>query len=939
MNWNSKLYMPSTYAYFGLVNSPYSAVWETDGSSANTKPTAYVDGASFLTPISAGKFAFVTADPAYPISFPLVLYVSDGTQAGTERIKSFYSISPAALGAIYQMNSCNGKLFFWVNDIINGTLELWTSDGTLGGTAMLKGFSTSTSSHLNKDQPISFSYNNELYFGAIGVGATTGIELWKSDGTAAGTVLVKDINPGYNQGSVPIDFFEFNGQLYFSADDGSTSGREIWKTDGTSTGTVIFKDLYPGFADSDPKGFAIKGSEFFFSARGENIGVELWKSDGTAGNTVMIKDINPGGTNSNPAFLTVFNNELYFFANDGTNGSEIWKSDGTETGTMLLKDVKPGATGQSIVPHSMKANSNFLFFIADDGTHGEEVWKTDGTTANTQLLEDIQPGSASGVYNSSTSDLAELYLINDKIVFSANDNLHGFEPWVTDGNSTHLLRDTNPASTNIEDYIVSQLFPDFGGDVPDNRWFADGSYILFEGNDPTAGTEPYISNGTSGGTTLLKDIYPGSNGSSPESYFSSNGLIYFSAADATGTNLWVSDGTAANTSKVGSGLNPSHFIEYQGNVYFYSTAGLYKTDGTTPGTSLIFSGSMSKNGKPLIFNSLLYFVGNGSSSGEELWVTDGDPTLSAAHTHLVKDIVSGSGSSSPYNLYAFNGSIFFVADDGTHGQELWKTNGTDAGTVMVQDLNTTSNNNGDSKPYGLTEVSGELFFAADDGLGVAGFFGSFHLFKTDGNTISLVKRLSTTGDPAPFGFTAYNSKLYFTAKDGVHGYELWVSDGSTGGTVMVEDLLPGETSSAPFGLIVHDNKLFFAANDQTYGYEPRYVDTGGTIQLLQDIKTGGAGSLSLPFVKRGADLFFWASGNDDQIHLYKLGGNCPETLSPNGVITMAQKANLSITTGTSNTIQNGAKVLYQAGNFVTLNPGFVSENGSVFLTKLLEGCQ
>ena len=88
-----------------------------------------------------------------------------------------------------------------------------------------------------------------LYFEASN--ATDGFELWKSDGTAAGTVMVKDINPGPD-GSNPSDLTNVNGTLYFEANDGP-NGAELWKSDGTAAGTVMVKDIDPGPTSSDPQ--------------------------------------------------------------------------------------------------------------------------------------------------------------------------------------------------------------------------------------------------------------------------------------------------------------------------------------------------------------------------------------------------------------------------------------------------------------------------------------------------------------------------------------------------------------------------------------------------------------------------------------------------------------------------------------------------------------
>ena len=163
-----------------------------------------------------------------------------------------------------------------------------------------------------------------------------GVELWKSDGTPGGTMVVKDINPGTGHSS-PNHLTDVNGTLYFTAVDGS-NGRELWKSDGTFGGTVLVKDV-----NADPSGSTIANltnvnGTLYFTANDGTHGNELWKSDGTSGGTVMVKDIRSGTTFGNgPALLTDVNGTLFFHADDGSTGQALWKSDGTTSGTVPVK--------------------------------------------------------------------------------------------------------------------------------------------------------------------------------------------------------------------------------------------------------------------------------------------------------------------------------------------------------------------------------------------------------------------------------------------------------------------------------------------------------------------------------------------------------------------------------------------------------------------------
>ena len=155
-------------------------------------------------------------------------------------------------------------------------------------------------------------------------------------------------------GSNPTELTAVGSTLYFSADDG-TNGRQLWKSDGTADGTELVKDIGTGGAGggynygSRPRSLTAVGSTLYFSADDGTNGTELWKSDGTAAGTQLVKDIRPGispyfpSYSSSPSDLTAVGSTLFFSANDGTNGRELWKSDGTTAGTQLVKDIQTGA--------------------------------------------------------------------------------------------------------------------------------------------------------------------------------------------------------------------------------------------------------------------------------------------------------------------------------------------------------------------------------------------------------------------------------------------------------------------------------------------------------------------------------------------------------------------------------------------------------------------
>ncbi|MBD2094595.1 hypothetical protein H6F90_05445 [Trichocoleus sp. FACHB-591] len=425
-------------------------------------------------------------------------------------------INPGASSSFsYGLTNVNGMLYFIAG---YGTVSgLWKSDGTAVGTTPVKPFQNGwhgpTLSNLT-------NANGTLYFTATDY--SSGHKLWKSDGTADGTVPF-DIFLGFGS-AAPARLTNVNNTLYFTADDGA-HGTEVWKSDGTLAGTTLVKDISVGTSASQPDFLTNVNGTLYFTAYTPTAGTELWKGDGTAGGTTLVKDINIGTDSS---FLTNFvnvNGTLYFTAYTPTAGTELWKSDGTAGGTTLVKDINPGAGGS--------AQSNFtnvdgtLYFTVNDGTHGTELWKSDGTAGGTTLVKDINPG----VGGSAPSNLTN---VDGTLYFTADDGINGKELWKSDGTiaGTTLLKDINAGPASSTPYS--------------SVGFNDGNFVNVDGilyftaYNSIEGTELWRSDGTTAGTTLVKDIYGGLSGSSPASLTNVNGTLYFVADDGiNGRELWA----------------------------------------------------------------------------------------------------------------------------------------------------------------------------------------------------------------------------------------------------------------------------------------------------------------------------------------------------------------------------------------------------------------
>ncbi len=385
-----------------------------------------------------------------------------------------------------------------------------------------------------------------------------GIELWRSDGTAGGTKLVKDIVPGPEHSLLPGTTFASNGRrAIFSA--ATDAGWELWATDGTAGGTRMIYEFIPGPDGGQPYDLVLAGDTFYFGAADTPWNVELWRSDGTTAGTRLVEDIRPGPLESMPMELTAVGSEVYFFARD-VHGRELWKSDGTAAGTHLVEDVYEG-TADSDAGELHRFRGGVLFSAVSAG-HGPELWISDGTADGTYEVKDIVPGNSRVRARRHDAGRGPRIFRGGGRPLAHRRNRAGHRAGCRQLPAGHLLSRPfgiqslgrrsalcGPPIRHTKRRRALAQRRDARGNAQ-----ADGHFERHrqpEGIDPVQGElvfvagfwgmdrELWTTDGTEEGTTRLAEIVPGEVGAFPDHLTPLNGALVFAAQDpAHGRELW-----------------------------------------------------------------------------------------------------------------------------------------------------------------------------------------------------------------------------------------------------------------------------------------------------------------------------------------------------------------------------------------------------------------
>ncbi|KAA6437067.1 DNRLRE domain-containing protein [Dyadobacter flavalbus] len=550
--------------------------------------------------------------------------------------------------------------------ILISTQLLLAQEGTLVKDINVSGQVTNNAKP--QSVPLGFTQVNDVaYFSADD--GIHGRELWKTDGSTAGSVLVSDLQNGASS-SNPEQITDVNGTAFFVT-VGPSQLYSLWKTGGTAATTIKVRD----FRNYGIKGLINVNGTLFFGLYSYSGNMQLWKSDGSSAGTQLVKTF-PQTSNFSPVTL---NGQLYFIAYDGINSLDLWKSDGTAQGTVLVKDVAVSRNNSvyegNILYETIAVAGNFVYYIVSQkATEPRDSYilvKSDGTTNGTAVIKQF---STEHVYFSRLTAVNDLVFFIEVDTNAFDDNL-GEVVWRTDG-------------TDKGTFPVTKVHTDT---YTHNFTAANGLFYFA----PHLEKQLWKSDGTVEGTRAIENISSLEYGASIEHMATIGKTLYFTTLDqAKGVELWKTNGTAETTS-LAYDMNPN------GSTQFYELAtlnntllisadnGMYGTElfkyqrSTTANTVRINAGGQAfTSAAQTLFNADQYYAGIDRTSS----VASGD-ILNTTNDELYR-----TGRCSPsfsYNIPVPNGKVNVIL----HFAEIWYgVPGKGAGGAGKRQFNVTMEN-------------------------------------------------------------------------------------------------------------------------------------------------------------------------------------------------------------------------------------------------------
>lgn len=704
-----------------------------------------------------------------------------------------------------------GDRLYFLKQLDQGS-DLWVTDGTAAGTVLLRRFDGYFS---GPHAPA--SAGGRLFFLNKNDGDD---EVWTSDGTVAGTRAVTNFpvtDPfGYAQWLKAV-----GNRVYFVADDG-VHGREIWRTDGTAAGTMRLTELGNDspYLGANPSFLAEVGGIVVFEAvDGLSSSRRLFTTHGTPESTAAL-EIACGGCELDPYMgLIASEGKVFFLVEKGYNNVELWVTDGTAAGSRRARELCYGCDSTPLRPWK----GGVLFVI--EQYQDEQIWISDGTPAGTRQFTQLA-GTAELEYD------LEVEEIGGNAYFFARARTIESPPslWV---------RDTAGKTRPVFNFPVPEPTSEPG------RLTAMGDHLLFTAWDGGPYSFRLWSSAGTAETTGPVNL-PEIPWYDATEMVRAGGLLFFQVGRSYEEHdLWRTDGTSQGTFVVAHLQAQAIMVPYQNALYFFKDRQIWKTNGTTQGTvktgnlptelEYVEAAATGPNG--------IYLKTVTSPYKTEFWFTDG----TSAGTRQITNFDSPGVGGGDANFTILGSHVYFSWDF-----RLWRTDGTLAGTMALEGLPAYT------IPTMLLAHQGALYFFTTDFSAVP----ALRLWRTDDTAAGMVELglfpPQKTYD-LPLDLSPFAGKLFFNVDDGVHGTELWATDGTPAGTALVHDLFPGPRSSKPTHFTVAGGRLFFAAGDDLHGIELWQSDgTAAGTHLVQDIAPQALSSIPDQLTVAGDTLFFTA---------------------------------------------------------------------------------
>ncbi|HEV8239307.1 MAG TPA: ELWxxDGT repeat protein [Thermoanaerobaculia bacterium] len=830
--------------FLAPAGSGEASIWRTDGTPGGTRPV--VSGAV----LGAGSFVGSNGDRAFYVAdmgLGVAAWATDGTAAGTTLLRGGLRHSRLSSGP--QEAVVEGRLFFQdCAPAPSYRCEVWSSDGTPAGTVKIVEL---------YDLGRSFTGSGGVFYFFGRAPEDLRTRLWRTDGTAAGTVALRSFDPSPFTGGASVA-----GRCAFVAE------QKLWVANGNDVQVVrtLLTNEFIDFLDT-----RVVADQLYFLDASSGSTLAVWRTDGTVGGTFQVLSKAVLNSATVPGeWVQALGDRLYYLvpSEQGRAPYSLWSSDAAghgaqavscsscssiqdglwRLGNRLLFTASAGSVhslwtiDQSQVPQPVapfcsagscetgghaEVNGRTTFWVTP-ASGAAELWATDGTAAGTLRIQSLHSFDLNLYYS------AHL----DAVLFGASTDVQARPSlWLSRGTAQSTIPltpvegagsmpfDLRRAGDRVAFFACAEQRGLWGANAHDAE-FVKETYV--DCQDSSAGFRPFVTAGahaffayeqftgvgaevwaTQGTAATTIRLLDDAGAVDEMAAFGNDAVFWSRGPGNTPTSFWRSDGTVAGTAKafdLPAGVyNPSATTDVGGELYFrIQVYEIWRTHGTAAGLRRLVglgAGSQEFTYSP-DFTRVGSFVYLAGRSG--IWRSDG----TAAGTSVVVPTLSPTGSVS--SLHEQGGALIFTRTEGGIST-LWRTQGTPATTQQISTV---------APAVGfypsMASFDGRFYFAADDGA------HGVELWRTDGTAAGtvLVRDIGAgaiSGNPRYL--VATHGRLYFTADESAAGSELWVSDGTSAGTYQVQDIAPDAASSDPRELTVVGDLLYFSADDGATGRE------------------------------------------------------------------------------------------------------------------------